>query len=104
MVNERWYIYRSAIDSFIHWIHYNHLSLIIVLLYLILSLSSHTFTPLLLLSSSLCESNNKNMATKLKDGVFIGDAEASQDIDFLVSNKIQSVSYTHLTLPTICSV
>ena len=31
------------------------------------------------------------MATKLKDGVFIGDAEASQDIDFLVSNKIQYV-------------
>ena len=31
------------------------------------------------------------MATKLKDGVFIGDAEASQDIDFLVSNKITRV-------------
>ena len=32
-----------------------------------------------------------HMATKLKDGVFIGDAESSQDIDFLVSNKITRV-------------
>eukprot|EP00947_MAST-08B_sp_MAST-8B-sp1_P001697 g1697.t1 len=31
------------------------------------------------------------MATKLKDGVFIGDAESSQDIEFMVANKIRSI-------------
>eukprot|EP00949_MAST-11_sp_MAST-11-sp1_P004672 g4672.t1 len=31
------------------------------------------------------------MATKIKDGLFLGDAETSQDIDFLVSNKITHV-------------
>jgi hypothetical protein len=28
------------------------------------------------------------MATKIKDGVFVGDAEAAQDVDFLEANKV----------------
>ena len=31
------------------------------------------------------------MATKVKDGLFLGDAETSQDIDFLVSNKVTHI-------------
>ena len=31
------------------------------------------------------------MASKLKDGVFIGDAESSQDIEFMVANKIRAI-------------
>ncbi|KAA0168935.1 hypothetical protein FNF27_01923 [Cafeteria roenbergensis] len=31
------------------------------------------------------------MAAKLKDGLFLGDAEAAQDIDFLAANKILKI-------------
>ena len=31
------------------------------------------------------------MATKIKDGVFLGDAEAAQDVDFLEANKVFAI-------------
>ena len=34
------------------------------------------------------------MANKIIDGLFVGDSESSQDIDFLVQNKISSVVNT----------
>ena len=33
----------------------------------------------------------RRMATKIKDGVFVGDAEAAQDVDFLEANKVLSL-------------
>ena len=36
---------------------------------------------------------------------FVSDAmKAAGQVDILVNNAVTSVSYTHLTLPTICSV
>jgi len=38
-----------------------------------------------------CRVTRPAMAAKLKDGLFLGDAEAAQDIDFLAANKILKI-------------
>ena len=51
--------------------------------------------------------SNKASVAKTQKVIEIQEATynlSTEKVDYLVSNNINSVSYTHLTLPTICSV
>ena len=51
------------------------------------------------------ESANEELGDRLNDGEVTGtDGVLSEDECYETTNRINTVSYTHLTLPTICSV